>query len=161
MRGWIITTGLPSHMVPRARRRQDSLFGLRLSSPFPFSLSVAYNVLLQLGLNKYPSVALLKGRQLWPDLPLSFACVSGQPWPLLCLVSVFVCVPSSCSPARLPSLSSRYCLLAAVVITTHAHRPTSLLHVTSLRDIARVYSNLRTFELMRGCHDCITFWLPQ
>ena len=97
-----LNTGLPSHTMPRARCRQDSLFGLRLSSPFPFSLSVAYNVSLQLGLNKYPSVALLKGRQLWPDLPFPFACVSGQPWPLLCLIFVFMRVPSSCSLARLP-----------------------------------------------------------
>ena len=98
-----LNTGLPSHTMPRARRRQDSLFGLRLSSPFPFSLSVAYNVSLQLGLNKYPSVALLKGRQLWPHSP-SFVCV--RLWAtvaLLCLVSVLVRVPSFCSLARLPS----------------------------------------------------------
>ena len=106
-----------------------------------------------LGLNKYPSPALLKGRQLWPNLPPSFVCVFGRPWPFsVSFPSLFVfprparsssyrhtsllsadpCVPSPPCQPNPRVRSSRRRTLTAVGITTHVHRPSSPPRASSL-----------------------------
>ena len=73
--------------------RQDSLFQLSLSLS-PLSLCVAYIVLLRTWIHiNTPRVASPKGRQIGPHFPFVFVCVSGQPRPLLCLVSSLFAFP--------------------------------------------------------------------
>ena len=111
----------------------------------------------ELGLNKYPSVALLKRGGNLAQFPLRLVCVSGQPRPFLCLVSVSV-VCSLDSLARpsfrhLSSPASRRCMSTAVGITTHVHRPSSPPRTSSLRERRPGLPCLRTPELTRG-HPC-------